>query len=58
VGEREYSETILLLSRARAGSTKDIFFFIRLIGFKGIKLVYNLGYRTYMRIFFLQLIGF
>jgi hypothetical protein len=30
--------------RARAGSTKDIFFFIRLMGFKGIKLIYNLGF--------------
>jgi hypothetical protein len=36
-GKQKYSETILLLFRARAGSTKDIFFFIRLIGFKGIK---------------------
>jgi hypothetical protein len=35
VGEREYSETILLLFRARAGSTKDISFFLILIGFKG-----------------------
>jgi hypothetical protein len=34
-GEREYSETILLLF-ARAGSTKHISFFIRLIGFKGL----------------------
>jgi hypothetical protein len=41
VGEREYRETILLLFRARAGSTKDIFFFIRLIGFKGYKLSNN-----------------
>jgi hypothetical protein len=52
-GKQKYSETILLLFRARAGSTKDIFFFIRLIGFKGIKLVYNLEYRTHMRIYLL-----
>jgi hypothetical protein len=38
-GKQKYSETILLLFRARAGSTKDIFFFIRLIGFKGYKLI-------------------
>jgi hypothetical protein len=43
-GKQKYSETILLLFRARAGSTKDIFFFIRLMGFKGIKLIYNLGF--------------
>jgi hypothetical protein len=35
VGKQKYSETILLLSRARAGLTKHISFFIRLIGLKG-----------------------
>jgi hypothetical protein len=57
-GKQKYSETILLLFRARAGSTKDIFFFIRLIGYKGIKLVYNLGLRTHMTIYFEHLEGF
>jgi hypothetical protein len=40
-GKKEYSwnvvKSILLGFRARAGLTKDISFFIRLIGFKGIK---------------------
>jgi hypothetical protein len=36
-------KSILLLFRARAGSTKDIFFFIRLIGFKEYKLIDSYG---------------
>jgi hypothetical protein len=41
----------ILLFLARAGLTKSISFFFRLIGFKGYSIL-TLGYRTHMTIYF------